>query len=541
MNTDLQFIIGHAERTLGKRQNLLTTWQQMAENFYIERADFTADRALGDDFAGYITTSYPTMARRDLGNAFGGMLRPSGQDWFKMGVKGEEHLDHESKAWLEAAAKAQRRAMYDRVTGFIRAVKQGDMDFATFGQCVIQVEMNLQEPALLFRNWHLRDCAWLEDATGMVGQFFRRWKPTAYELEKTFKGKVHGNVSKLCSENEGHKEVNCLHVVVPADMYTGEKRVRTKFISLYIDLDNKHCMEEVPYRDIGYVVPRWQTVSGSQYAYSPAVVCAFPDARLLQSMTLTLLEAGEKAVNPPLIGVSEAIRGDLQIFAGGFTAIDAAYDEKTGEVLRPLTVEKGTIPLGFEMAAATREMIAQAFYLNKLSLPIMAGDMTATEVSQRVQEYIRQALPLFEPMEYEYNGALCEMVFDRMLANGGFGPMDEMPKALSGQEVEFKFLSPLQEADGKKKAQVFMESKALLAAAVEADPSSINMVDFKFALRDAIEGAGAPAKWLRSEADADALTAQQNAQAQQQQLLAALGQGAAVAEQFGKAGQALAQ
>lgn len=538
MNGDIVSLIKHQEQIFGKRGRLMSTWQQLAENFYVERADFTSDRTLGDDFAGYLTTSYPTMARRDLGNAFGSMLRPPGVDWFHIGVKGEG-VDHEGKTWLEMATKAQRRAMYDRATGFVRAVKQGDMDFATFGQCVIQPEMNLKTMSLLFRNWHLRDCAWCEDSTGSVGQMYRKWKTTAWELKTLFK-KLHHNVLTKLAQNEPYAEVNCMHFVVPVSMYQGEQKLRTEFVSLYVDLDNKFVMEETGVSSVGYVVPRWQTVSGSQYAYSPATVCAFPDARLLQSMTLTLLEAGEKAVNPPMIGVQEALRGDLQLFAGGFTAIDAAYDERTGDVLRPLNVEKNAIPMGFEMAAATREMISQAFFLNKLSLPIMAGDMTATEVSQRVQEYIRQALPLFEPMEFEYNGALCEMVFDLLKDHGAFGPPDSMPESLSNQEIEFKFVSPLQEADGKKKAQSFMEAKALLAAAVEADPTSINLVDFPVALREAIEGVGVPAAWLRSEADVQSLNEQQAMQAQQQQMLQTLGAGAAVAEQFGKAGQALA-
>lgn len=539
MNGDILSLIKHQEQIFGKRGRLMSTWQQLAENFYIERADFTSDRTLGDDFAGYITTSYPTMARRDLGNAFGSMLRPPGVEWFKMGIKGEEP-DHEATTWLEHATKTQRRAMYDRHTGFVRAVKQGDMDFATFGQCVIQPEVNLALTSLLFRNWHLRDCAWVEDATGAVGQMYRKWKPCAWELKKLFPKGLHPNVMTMLAQNEPYKEVNCMHFVVPVDMYKGEAKVRTKFISLYVDLDNKHVMEEVGSPDVGYVVPRWQTVSGSQYAHSPATVCAFPDARLLQAMTLTLLEAGEKAVNPPMIGVQEALRSDLQIFAGGFTAIDAAYDERTGDVLRPLNVDKNGLPMGFEMSAATREMISQAFFLNKLSLPIMAGDMTATEVSQRVQEYIRQALPLFEPMEFEYNGALCEMVFDRLLAHGGFGPIDQMPDSLRGQEIEFKFVSPLQEADGKKVAQSFMETKALLAAAAETDPGAVHLIDFGKALRDAVTGVGAPAKWLRSEADVEAATAADAQRARQQQLLQTIGAGAAVAEQFGKAGQALA-
>ena len=37
-------------------------------------------------------------------------------------------------------------------------------------------------------------------------------------------------------------------------------------------------MKAVPIRGRHYIVPRWQTVSGSQFAYSPGTVAALPDA-----------------------------------------------------------------------------------------------------------------------------------------------------------------------------------------------------------------------------------------------------------------------
>ncbi|MTV47254.1 portal protein, partial [Streptococcus pneumoniae] len=79
---------------------------------------------------------------------------------------------------------------------------------------------------------------------------------------------------------------------------------------------------------------------GSQYAHSPAVVAALPDARLLQQITAVILEAGEKAITPPMVGVQEAIRGDVAVYAGGITWVDAEYDERLGEVLRPMTSDK---------------------------------------------------------------------------------------------------------------------------------------------------------------------------------------------------------
>lgn len=106
-------------------------------------------------------------------------------------------------------------------------------------------------------------------------------------------------------------------------------------MSIFYEEDSKSILEEVGSYTKIYTIPRWQTVSGSQYAYSPATVAAISDARLIQSMTRVLLEAGEKAVTPPMLAVTEAIRGDISVYAGGITAIDSQYDERLGEVLRP--------------------------------------------------------------------------------------------------------------------------------------------------------------------------------------------------------------
>src|SRR5258706_6512807 len=112
---------------------------------------------------------------------------------------------------------------------------------------------------------------------------------------------------------------------------------------------------------------------------------------------------------PPLVAAQDVVRSDVSIYAGGITWVDAEYDERLGEALRPLITTSGEgLKHGFEMIKDAREQLAEAFYLNKLALPPPDRDMTAYETGQRIQEWIRQALPLFEPMEVEYNGVLCD-------------------------------------------------------------------------------------------------------------------------------------
>lgn len=538
MHTDAKSLKEWGDRLFSAKRPLDTRNQSIADHFYVERADFTVTRDIGDEYADHLMSGYPAMVRRDLGNSLGSMLRPKGQPWFHIGADREEKETHEAKAWLEWATGLQRRAMYDRKALFTRATKEADHDFATFGGAVISTEVNRRDMALLYRCWHLRDVAWAEDSYGQINFIARNWKPTVRELcGYQPKLKVHPKVlERKDKDPDGKVEVR--HMVVDAETYDATKQFRQPWVSVFIDCENNHIMHESGSWTRIYTIPRWATVSGSPYPYSPATTIALPDARLLQAMTLTLLEAGERAANPPMIGVSEAIRGDLNVFAGGFTAVDAEYDERLGEVLRPLVQDKSGLPFGMDMSDRQQGMIREAFYLNTINMPPHDGpEMTAFEVGQRVQEYIRNAMPLFEPMEADYNGALCEMTFETLLHEGAFGSPDSIPQEIAGSDVSFRFESPLAEMVERQKGQQFLEAKAMIAQAMEVDPDAPLVMNFPDTLRDVLSGIGSPTKWLRSPEEVEAMKRANDAKAEAATMLAGMEQGATVAEKLGNASQ----
>jgi len=481
-----------------KRTSLLSLWQEVAENFYPQRADFTLTRSLGTEFAEGLTTSYPLLAHRDLTDQIGAMLRPRDKHWFKIVASEEGRESNESRRWLEWAGGTMRRAMYDRQTRFSRATKEGDGDFAAFGQCVLSVGLSRDVSRLLYRCWHLRDVAWIENAEGKICAVFRKWKPHARTLISTYKN-VHSKVTEEARKNP-YCEVQCMHLVVEADMY-GDNANGKPYFSLHYDVDHDHLMEATPVFHQEYVIPRWQTVSGSQYAFSPATVAALPDARLLQAMMHTLLRAGEKAVDPPMVATQDAVRSDISLYAGGVTWVSEEYDERLGSALRPIEQDLRGIPLGIDLSRDTRAMLAQAFYLDRLKsfTPTQDPQMTAFQAGQIIAENIRHLLPLFEPMESEQNAQLCETTFEVMMRAGAFGSPLDMPRQLQGAEIQFRFESPLHDAIEQQKGQKFLEVHALLKAASELDASAPSVLDPVATLRDVLTGVGAPAKWVRNE------------------------------------------
>lgn len=532
MDSNVQDLIDAGTRLFSKRENLMSFFQEIAYNFNPVQADFTQSLTLGNDYASDLMTSYPLLMARELTDQFSSMLRPSDQIWAKMSVDGLK--DYEGKAWLEESTGIMRKAMYDRASRFVEVAKAGDRDFGLYGQAVIQVDIIKDTVNLLYRKWHLRDVAWCDGVTGQVESVHRNWKPEAAILARTFgREKLHQSVrDKL--DKDPYFVVNCRHIVVPADMWKGERQYRTPLVSLFIDVDNGHVMEETGQRVNSYVIPRWQRIEGTQYACSPATICALPEARLLQAMTFTLLEAGEKYTNPPMLATQEMIRGEIDVRAGGITWVAAEYDERTGEVLRPLTTDKSGMPIGLELQQRSETMIKAAFYLDKLDLPQRGPEMTAYEVGQRVQQYIRNALPLFEPVEVDYNGGLCDKTFELLLGLGsrGFRPI---PRSLMNADMQFKFTSPLREAMDKQKGEVFNQASQIIAQAASLDPSAPGLVDAAAALRDTLEGIGVPMPWMRSEEDFMAIVKQHAQAAQQQQVLNSMEQASGVAKNLADA------
>jgi len=534
MATEVDDILGRGESLFNGRGSLLTLWQELAWQFYVERADFTTERWKGDEFADHLYSGYPMIVRRELANAFSSMLRPTNIEWFKVTVDSKQKLSTAARQFLEHATDIQRRAMYDRKAQFVRATKEADNDFATFGQAVISHEIDWQRPGLLYRTWHLRDCAWSEKYDGSIGEVHRKWKPKLSELKRQFgEQRLSPALQRACRDKKQMgREVECQVATVMSEDFGS--RIQQPFKRYIIDVENRHTIEEVPQWNLGYIIPRWQTVSGSQYAYSPATVAGLPDARLLQAMTLTLLEAGEMAVRPPVVAIEDVIREDLNWYPGGITVADADYDQRLGDVLQPISQDKSGLPFGMEMNQDTRNMLASAFFLNKITLPESASkEMTAYETSERIQEYIREAAPLFEPMEYENNAVLCEDTFDHLLRAGAFGSFRDIPEELQGADIRFQFESPLHDAIERKKGNQFMETREMLLAATEIDPAAMATLDVRTALRDALHGIGTPANWLNEEDVVEEQARMLMEEREQQKQLA-------MVQQAGEAGQAVA-
>lgn len=535
-------LLKRGDTLFAKRYPIMSLWQQMAENFHIMRADFTRVRYLSEEFASYLMTGRPAMAHRDLANALPALMRPRDRQWMWARTHDKRiNEDREARAYLDWLSEQQFRSMYDPRSGIVRACKEVDGDWAAFGNGVMTVEVNEWLDGLLIRSCHLRDVAWTEGHDLKINQVHEKRKITVRDLCRLWPKTVSKEIERV-KDDEPDREVNCRRIVVPIDDYdlAIKNRKRTPFVACTIDVENDTLLEEKPVRSLGYVIPRWATVSGSQYAYSPACVYGLPDARMLQQITLTMLEASQKATDPPMIAVQEAVNGGVNVGAGMITWTDADYDERTGDVLRPMEMRFDGIRYGAAREERIEGLLDASFLLNQIRMPQITKDMTAYEASKVYEEFQRSSLPLLEPVEIEYNAALCSACFEVSASIGTFGSPYEMPEILSGQDLRWEFDTPMKAAIEQKKVFTFAQVTDLAAKAAQIDPTVLLNTDWDKAYREAQIGTGG-ADWLRDTRIVQKDKQQRTQQAQAAQTANALATGADVATKVATAGESAAR
>lgn len=544
MDANAKELVKRSGKAFARKETFDGLCQTLADNYYPERAQFTTTHDWGEEFGVHLFDSSPVLYRRDLGNAFSSMLRPRGQPWFSESVEDDRLLDQPGvRQYLDWRTNRLRKFLYNGRSGFVRSTKEADHDYATFGNGILTCEENHTKDGLLFRCWHMKDCAWVEDMDGRPDTVFRNISMAARQIKQFFREKgdsIHREVEKAC-EKDPDKCFKVRHIMMPAEDYEYQNRKRAprgaRYVSIYIDCDNEHLMREAPSFEFRYVIPRWQTISGSPYAVSPAAMTSLPDARTMQSMARVMLEGAEKAVDPPMKATEEAVRGDINLYGGGITWVDREYDEKLGPALEPI-INGGQVGLGVDMLMRLQMQLKDAWYLTKLQLP-QQGEKTAYETAQLVEEFIRASIPLFEPLETEYNVPLLEMAAETLQRLGALGTADDVPDALSGEDTQYTFSNPLQDAIQKNKVFQYQTVVQIAGAAMEMDPAARHNFNITEAARDAIEGSGAPAEWLHDREYADEQAQAEQQQAQMQQAMQEAGMAGEAAERVGSGGQAL--
>lgn len=506
------------ERLKSDRQTWDSHFESLARVFLPRRLGFTSTRPEGERRTEELFDGVPQQAARGLAAALDGFLKPKTEMWVRTRAV-DDGLDNEDevKDWLAFVDDRLFKAIYNPRARFQQASGEVDHDLAVLGTGALFIGEAQNLDRLTFSSQGLAGLYIMVDADGMVNALYRTRQFTARQAEEFFVDRLGGKLGKTAGkaieDKAPDKKLDYVHIVLPRREREGSRKDNRNlpFASIWIDVEDKSILHESGFHEFPFAIPRWDTLSGEIYGRSPAMI-ALPDANTLQAQGETILMAGEYSTLPPIFAPSDSIVGPSKLKPGRYTFydLDAAVGQRLSQPIFPMQTG-ASIPIGREMQNDTRDQVWSAFFRNVLNLPNAGPQMTATEVIQRKEEFVRTIGPVFGRLEADYLAPIVERSFGIMMRAGAFG---EVPEVLAGKDLRFEFRSPIERVRKQIEAAAALKSvqEIGLVAQSTGDPGVLDYVDRDKVAKLIDEANGA--NILRSDNEVAEMR-QQRAQAEQ--------------------------
>jgi hypothetical protein len=532
-NRDEKRVLGHIKRqkeAQNRRSQFEHHWDDLTRVLLPRRQGFMTTTQDGDQRVEDIYDGTPMQGARSLANTVGAMIRPEGQDLTTIRTENDdlEQLG-EVQDWLGRSTEQLNEAIRDPRARFRQATGEVDLDLVVLGTGILYLGMGLTQDHLLFQSVHLKDGYPLFSDEGIPVGLYRTKKMYLWQAELMFglENLSRESQEKILNKKQDEK-VECL--------YSVQKRKNPKnnpifskdmpYEELWMEVQAKHIVREKGFNDFPFVIPRWDTSSGEDYGRSPGMI-ALPDANTLQSMGETILVAGQRVADPPLMAPNDGAFSEVNTFPGGMSYYDVETASQVGgNPFFPL-ISGANLPVTRDMQTDIRNQVAAAFFKNILNLPQSGPQMTATEVIQRKDEFIREVGPVFGRFETDYNHPIAERSFKIMLRTDAFG---EIPPQLQGQNVKFEFDLPV----NKIKKQVEAASATQWAMEVmqmaQVAPEARHMVNVDALARFKADAMALPHDIVNTREEVQAKVQQEQQMMAQQQQMMMMKQGAEIAD-----------
>lgn len=498
----------------GEKSQWHNHYEDLARVFLPRRIGFATTTVEGERRTDDIFDSTPMQAARGLANAIGGMMRPEGLPKVEMKTENDALNNMgEVKDWLADSEERLKDAFNNPKARFRQASGEKDQDLVVFGTASMFVGESKNR--LLFQSLHLKDSTpFFNEEGSPEGMFLKRRWPVR-QIAARFGDDSLSKRSRERLRDTPDDKIDMLHVVIPREeSRAGALFARDlPFADLWIEIDAKHELFVGGFHEFPFIVPRWDTTSGEDLGRSPGMI-ALPDSDTLQAMGETILIAGQRAADPPLAAPNDGSFDALNTYPGGLSY----YDVETAVAVRGnpfFPIESGmNLPISRDMQQDTRSQVFAAFFRNVLNLPIEGPQMTAIEVIQRKEEFIREIGPTFGKLETDDTAPTVERAFMIMLRAGGFAPI---PKVLQGQNIRFEYDSPVK----RIRQQIDAAAARLWAQEMielgQTKPEAIDLINADELGRFSAEALGIPKKIVNGEEEVEEIrNARQQALEEQQ-------------------------
>lgn len=496
-------------------------WQEVAD-LVLPTRDFTAQRQKGTQRRVQIYDDTAPVSADVLASAIHALfLNPAARSFVYATDVEDKMLDRDALVYLDTATRLAHEWMNSVPSGAAVSTYEVAQDLVVFGTGIEMVMENGN--GLRFQARSLADYYLLDDDDGRITHEFRMAEMSARDMLVRFgrdrldpKIRREAEKPQPGEENAKHK---VLHHIYPRDDRDPTRRdgPNKPFASLYIDLERKEMIRESGFDEDPYLTPRWSRAPEEIYGRSPAMA-ALPAIKGANAIARTVLQATELAVNPPIVSFDNLKEGVIRTTPGARIYLRAGSRDV------PKALEHGAnVSVGEAKLAREREIIEQAFYIDRLKLPSAEGErghprMTATEIIERRQENLLVLSPIVSRLHQEWAEPRALRTFRWLRRSRRLGPP---PESLMGRPLRVRYVSPMALAQRASEIQSFLSAIRSAGDIIAADPAVLDNLDRDEAFRGLYEFNHAPPQFLRPKRVVERLRQERaEAEAAAQQLAA---------------------
>lgn len=508
-------IIEREGQLQGEQANFRRYWEEIAYYVMPAQATFLVQPSEGLKRTERLFDSTAVVGNERFAAAMESMLTPRSEEWSKL-TPDEEDLsdDQQVKEYLDEVNTILFALRYRPRANFQSQTHECYMSLGAFGNAALFIDEEIGS-GIRYRCIPMQEVVWAQDHQGRVDTVFRKFKLQARQAVQKFGANCPPDVVKM-AETTPYKEAQFIHCVEPnRDRKASMRDARgMRFSSTYVSCVGSQVVQTGGYRVFPYAISRYAVAPRENYGRGPAMA-AFPAIRTLNEEKKTILRAGQKIVDPPLILFEEGV---LEAFDQRAGAINYGMLTSDGqELVKPL-VTGSNIPLGLELMKIEKDEINDAFLVSLFQyLSQNRGDETAEEVRARQAQTATMMAPTMGRQQSEFLGPMIERELD--VANV-MGLLPPPPKQLMQRGGGYKVIyqSPLARNMRLEEAGAIMDTAQALGVLAQMDPDAALIMDVKLAGREIAEIKGVPAKLLRSDEQIQQIKDEKDQAAQTQAL-----------------------
>ena len=512
---------------LERQRTVEAKWRDIAEYFCPERGKFDTVEGSPDTSQAKRGSKIIDSTGQDaLETATNGMhsgLTPPSRPWFRLAFSDDSLNDvSAAKDWLQRLQDLLYSTF--RRSNWYPSVRSLYAEVIAFATGCMYMEAD-PRTVVRYRSFTAGECWFGQNYLGKVDTVYRRIMMTAQQMVTRFGENKCSRAVNDASKNTPYQAWEVVHLVQPRKNYDPTKldKLSMPYESVFCDAsEDFNILAESGYKKFPYLVPRYLTVGNDVYGSASPGWKKLPDNKQLQDMEESKIRTIHKLVEPPMMAPTGLKGQPIRSGPKGITYYDGQADQ-----LKPLYQVQGRVNELTEEMQEVRQRILKGFYVDIfMMIEQMQGNVTATEVLQRVEEKKLQLGPFVESQEDDVLDPALEFAIEEIIAQSKIEPP---PEEVMGEDYKIEYRGPLAMAFKLAEATAIDQTLSFTGNAAAINPEIIDNLDFDEAFRERANLVGLPLKVLRGidvVAQIRKQRAEQQAQQQQMQQAAAMVQGA---------------